>query len=264
MCGNENIVAKTRMAGRAGTPGTSRNTLDVATHRRRSVPRIVPSAARRETCLSTRHGSRDPHECHAQVRSAVVPFSAVSDAAKSGRSRDDATACLVATRRARGRTAQRSCRRLPTRHCCRDPGAPGRRRTHRGPIPPGTSFSCHPVTARKKPDRASPKTRAAPKKGPRATAGMSGEAPFSTRNRRAGEPDRGRFRGQVSGKSPGISPPKFRPSSIARKSPPISRAVAPIARGTARDRNHPQARVPTTDLTGRSGLRSTIKRASSL
>lgn len=63
---------------------------------------------------------------------------------------------------------------------------------------------------------------------------MSGEAPFSTINRRPGRPDRGRFRGQVSGKSPGISPPKFRPTSIGPpKVTPISRAVAPptIARG---------------------------------
>lgn len=144
------------------------------------------------------------------VRSAVGAVLCGVGRSESGRSRDDATACVAATRRAGGRTIERSCQRLPTRHGCRDPGAP--RATTDAPRSHASGHRS-PVTARKGPIHQL-RQPMLPKKGPLRYRVMYGEAPFSTRNRRAEGPDRGGFRGQVSGMSPGIFPPKFRPSSI--------------------------------------------------
>lgn len=123
----------------------------------------------------------------------------------------------------------------------------------------GHSFSCHRVTTRKNTEPRSSDNRAAPQKGRCATAGMSSEAPFSTRNRRAGRPDRGRFEAKFRASPPASPPPSFGlvRSALAR-SPNLARGRSTNDRTRNGPRPEPpaQARVPTTDLTGRSGLRS--------
>lgn len=104
---------------------------------------------------------------------------------------------------------------------------------------------------------------ATPRKCFQHPAGMSGEASFSTRKPRVARPDRRHFRDQVSGKSPGISPPKFRPSSIgpAESDPHVS-GVAP------RRGSHPDAAVAEASACAKYRLggtpRTSIRRASAL
>jgi hypothetical protein len=226
---------------------------------------MAPSAARRETCLSVDHrGVRT--WCAAQWRGDLRR----TDVRRAGRSRCDVTTRIVAACCADRRPVQRNCRRLPTRQECRDPGAAcaDKRRTAApsalaqiGNTPAILPLSpCHRAG-----NPAPPAVRpaATPRKCLQHPAGVSGEVPFSTRKPRVAMPDRRHFRDQVSGKSPGISPPKFRPSSIgpAESDPPCF-GVAP------RRGSHPDVAVAEASTCANYRLggtpRTSIKRASAL
>ena len=168
-------------AGRAGTPGTSQNTLEQPTQHGRSVPRMVPGAARGETCLSaanTGRAVRTGARVGAQYSRAVLRRTGAARAVAVAAASQDASSQRVAQAAEPHNIAADVCRRdmsvvIRARLTAAMP--------RRGPTPPGTSFSCHPVTAQKS-RTTQLRQPVRPQKGRCATAGMSGEAPFSTRN----------------------------------------------------------------------------------
>lgn len=163
-----------------------------------------------------------------------------------------------ASRRPQKRT--RNCRCLPTRQECRDPGASDGCGAARRCPRLGASFWLSPCHRSENPNRAAPTTRAAPK----TAAALPRGCPARRRFRRETHVPKGQIEAVFEAKfracPPASPPPSFGLVRSAAGGPPrISRAGAPA---NDRTRNGPrpeppaQARVPTTDLTGRSGLRS--------
>lgn len=226
-CGNENTSLPDTPQSRPGTCGTSQNTLDVPTQHGRSVPPMyrAPHAPRHVSAAGTRHA----------ISVVAEPWCAVQwccylrcTSVAGGRcSRSDYTAPVASVARAAAAynaTADvcrrdmsvviRARRRWSLRVRCSPAAGPA-------PAHPDREHRCHLVDRHLVTPAVTPIHRCDPRGPvlrslPRA-AERSRETPFSTRDPLVSRPDRNRFRGQVSGKSPGIFPPSFGLVSIGRR-----------------------------------------------